>query len=253
MGLFTNPLSHAGYPPRVTGTPTTQPSEVRAATAVEVAAGVLDYVYVSPATASSLDAGLFASPPVLGSVTPNVVNATALTTNGTASINSGTNSFVTTINGGTNTGALHLGNTTGNTAVTGSLTASTTLTATSGNITATSGNFVGIAAGDGLKFNSPATSGAASGPVVVNGRSGQATFTGVSIAGGADLLLTVTNSAVTASTTQVIYSLSGATLGAALCIESVVNSAGSSAVTVTNGTGATTSIANIVLNFLVLN
>lgn len=48
--MFTNPLSHAGYPPGVTGTPTTQPTEVRAATAAEVAAGVLDNCYVSPAT-----------------------------------------------------------------------------------------------------------------------------------------------------------------------------------------------------------
>jgi hypothetical protein len=50
MGLFTNPLSHAGYPPNVTGTPYTQPSEVRAATVAEVDAGVIDYAYVSPAT-----------------------------------------------------------------------------------------------------------------------------------------------------------------------------------------------------------
>ena len=47
--MFTNPLSHAGYPPGVTGTPTTRPSEVRAATAAEVAAGVLTNCYVSPA------------------------------------------------------------------------------------------------------------------------------------------------------------------------------------------------------------
>lgn len=81
MGLFTNPLGHAGYPPGVTGTPSTQPSEVRAATATEVAAGVLNNCYVSPATASSLDAGLFASPPVLGSTAPNAVHATTLAAN----------------------------------------------------------------------------------------------------------------------------------------------------------------------------
>jgi hypothetical protein len=54
MGLFTNPLGHAGYPPNVTGTPYTQPSEVRAATAAEVAAGVINYAYISPATAASI-------------------------------------------------------------------------------------------------------------------------------------------------------------------------------------------------------
>lgn len=50
MGLFTNPLSHAGYPPGVTGTPSTLPSEVRAGTSAEVAAQVLNSVYVCPAT-----------------------------------------------------------------------------------------------------------------------------------------------------------------------------------------------------------
>jgi hypothetical protein len=50
MGMFTNPLSHAGYPPGVTGRPETQPTEVRAATPAEAIAGVLDSVYISPAT-----------------------------------------------------------------------------------------------------------------------------------------------------------------------------------------------------------
>lgn len=91
MGLFTNPLGHAGYPPGVTGTPTTQPSEVRAATAAEVAAGVLNNCYVSPATAQSAIALDFASPPVLGfgSSTPRPVAATTLTSTGTTTIGSG--------------------------------------------------------------------------------------------------------------------------------------------------------------------
>lgn len=78
--MFTNPLSHAGYPPGVTGTPTTQPSEVRAATAAEAAAGILTDVYISPATADSATALDFASPPVLGfgSTTPRPVHATTL-------------------------------------------------------------------------------------------------------------------------------------------------------------------------------
>ena len=53
MGLFTNPLGYAGYPPGVTGTPTTQPASIRAATAAEAAAGTLDNCYISPATAQS--------------------------------------------------------------------------------------------------------------------------------------------------------------------------------------------------------
>ena len=94
MGLFSNPLSHAGYPPGVTGTPTTQPSEVRAGTAAEVAAGILNNVYVSPATASSLDAGIFAAPPVLGSTTPNGVKATTLSSSGNTSLGTGASSVV---------------------------------------------------------------------------------------------------------------------------------------------------------------
>jgi hypothetical protein len=81
MGMFANPLSHAGYPPGVTGTPTTQPSEVRAATAAEVAAGTLNNCYVSPATANSTIALDFASPPIIGSTAPNVVHATDLYAN----------------------------------------------------------------------------------------------------------------------------------------------------------------------------
>lgn len=53
MGLFANPLGHAGYHPNVTGTPSTQPAAVRAATAAEATAGVLNHVYISPATLNS--------------------------------------------------------------------------------------------------------------------------------------------------------------------------------------------------------
>jgi hypothetical protein len=142
---------------------------------------------------------------------------------------------------------------TGSPSFNGSVTAATTITATLGDITATNGNFVGSTAGTGLLFNSPAASGVAASPVVVNGRSGQATFTTVSIAAAADLTLTITNSAITGATTQVIYSMSGATTGSALSIKSITNSAGSSAIVVTNGTGATTSTDDIVMNFIVIN
>lgn len=69
---------------------------------------------------------------------------------GTVSLNA-TGSAVTTINTG-GTGALNLGNATGNTAVTGSLTASTSLTATSGDITATNGDLI---IGDTTVTNTP--------------------------------------------------------------------------------------------------
>jgi hypothetical protein len=133
------------------------------------------------------------------------------------------------------------------------ITAGTTLTATLGDITATNGNFVGSTAGKGLMFNANTATGAAASPIVINSRAGQAIFTSVSIAAAADLTLTITNSAITASTTQVIYSMSGATTGSALSIKSVTNSSGSSAIVVTNGTGATTTTTNITLNFIVVN
>ncbi len=142
---------------------------------------------------------------------------------------------------------------TGSPSFSGSVTAGTTITATLGDITATNGNFVSSASGKGLLFNSPTATGAAASPVVVNGRSGQAIFTTVSIAAAADLTLTITNSAITGATTQVIYSMSGATTGSALSIKSVTNSAGSSAIVVTNGTGATTTTADITMNFIVVN
>ncbi|MES2409038.1 MAG: hypothetical protein V4509_01915 [Patescibacteria group bacterium] len=116
-----------------------------------------------------------------------------------------------------------------------------------------SGNYVGTTAGNGFQFNANTATGVAASPIVLNSRAGAAVFTSVSIAAAADLTLTITNSAVTASTTQIIYSLAGATTGSALTIKSVTNSAGSSAVVVTNGTGATTSTSDITLTFLVVN
>lgn len=202
---------------------------------------------------------------------------TTTTLNATTTITAGTGITATTGNiaassgnvsaSGTVTAGTGITSTTGNivasagniTATLGSMsagtsvTAGTTVTATLGAITATNGNFVGSTAGTGLLLNSPSASGVAASPVVVNGRSGQATFTTVSIAAAADLTLTITNSEITGASTQVIYSMSGATTGAALSIKSVTNTAGSSAIVVTNGTGATTTTADIVMNFIVLN
>lgn len=183
--------------------------------------------------------------------TGGLTTLAALTQAGIALINT-TGSAATTIGTG-GTGAVNIGNATGNTAITGSLTATTTLTATLGNITATTGNFVSVAAGNGLLFNATTATGAASGPVVLNVRAGAVTFTSVSIAANADLTLTITNSQITGSSTQVLYSMQGATTGSALSVKSVTNSAGSSAIVVTNGVGATTTTANITLTFLVVN
>ena len=120
-------------------------------------------------------------------------------------------------------------------------------------VTSTAGNFVAGTAGTGILLNSPAASGAAASPVVVDGRSGRATFTSVSIAAAADLTLTLTNSSITAATTQIVFGWSGATTGSALSIKSVTPGAGTCAFVVTNGTGATTSTADIVIDFLVVN
>jgi hypothetical protein len=127
------------------------------------------------------------------------------------------------------------------------------VTATLGNITATAGNIVVSTSGDGLVLPVATGSGAASGAVVCNGRVGSVSFTSPSIAAGATSTLTVTNSAVTGSGTVVLYSLRGATTGSALSVQSQTNSAGSSAVVVTNGTGATTQTGTITLDFIVLN
>lgn len=106
MGLFSNPLGYAGYPPGATGTPTTVNSTVRAATAAEVASGVLNSAYVSPATVSSLDAALFASPPALGSTAPNAVSATTLTSSGNTTLATAVTATSATIANAANTGAL---------------------------------------------------------------------------------------------------------------------------------------------------
>ncbi len=80
MGLFTNPLGYAGYPPGATAPATLVNSTVRAATLTEANAGVRTDIYLSPATAEAATALDFASPPVLGfgSTTPRPVHATTL-------------------------------------------------------------------------------------------------------------------------------------------------------------------------------
>jgi hypothetical protein len=97
-----------------------------------------------------------ASPPPIGNVAPNTGAFTALTSTGTLNLNA-TGAAVSTIGTG-GTGAVHIGNATGNTQVTGSLTTSTTLTATLGAITASNGNLVMSTAGNKLLI--PATSSA---------------------------------------------------------------------------------------------
>jgi hypothetical protein len=65
--------------------------------------------------------------------------------------------------------------------------------------------------------------------------------------------MTISNTSITGSGTQVGYWLTGGTTGAALTIQSYANTANQSVVTIQNGTGATTNTASLVLNFVVLN
>ncbi len=92
-------------------------------------------------------------------------------------------------------------------------------------------------------------------PLTSNNRTGQVTFSGVSIASGATQAFVIDNNTITGSGTVILYSWFGATAGSALSIESVVNAAGTSTITMTNGTSATmvTSTANITFVYAVLN
>ncbi len=122
-----------------------------------------------------------------------------------------------------------------------------------GSLTLTAGNLVYTSAGSGAIYNVVTASGAASGPVTCNGRICSVTFTGVSIAAGATLALTVADSSVAGSGTVVMYSMSGDTAGAALSAVSAASTSGHWALTLTNGTGATTTTANVVVNLQVMN
>jgi hypothetical protein len=94
---------------------------------------------------------------------------------------------------------------------------------------------------------------AAASPQTSNSRAGQVTFSGVNIAAGATQSFVINNNTIPA-TAVIQYSMVGATTGAALNIQSVTNVAGtSSTIVVENGTGATTSTANITFVYEILN
>jgi hypothetical protein len=136
--------------------------------------------------------------------------------------------------------------------VSGSLTAGTTVTATSGNITASAGNLVAAGAGNGVSLPVTTGSGDASGTVNCNGRTGSVTFTSVSVANNADITLTMGNTSITGASTRCVWSLSGATTNSALTVKSYTPSANQVVWVVTNG-GTATSTADITFDFIVLN
>lgn len=69
MPIYGSPLGYTGQPPGVTGTPTTQTANVRAATVAEVNAGTLDNVYISPMTLSSAGGAINTIGATLGAAT----------------------------------------------------------------------------------------------------------------------------------------------------------------------------------------
>lgn len=93
---------------------------------------------------------------------------------------------------------------------------------------------------------------AGSSPRTANARSGQVTFSGVSIIGGGTESFVINNNQVSSSTV-ILYSLAGSTTGSALTIKSVTNASGSSTIVVQNGMGLPTSVANITFTFIVIN
>jgi hypothetical protein len=138
----------------------------------------------------------------------------------------------------------------------GSLTTTTTLTggtgitATTGNVTASAGNLVSAGTGNGVVLPVTVVTAGAS-PQTANARAFAVTFSGVSIAAGATQSFVIDNTAVN---TEALISMSGATTGAALTIQSITYSAATSiTIVVQNGTGATTTTANITFTGICLN
>ncbi len=96
--------------------------------------------------------------------------------------------------------------------------------------------------------------GAGATPRTCNSRAGTVTFSSVSIAAGATQSLVISNTAVPSNSSRALITMSGATSGAALTIQSITASAGTSlTIVVANGTGATTTTANITFDFILLN
>ncbi len=132
MGTFT------GLTGDNSGTATPNPNVTVAGTANEITTSGASHTLTLSLPSAITAPGSLTTTTSLTAGSGFTVSAGTTSITGTTNINT-TGAAVTTIGVG-GTGAVHIGNATGNTAVTGSLTASTTLTATLGNITATNGN-----------------------------------------------------------------------------------------------------------------
>jgi hypothetical protein len=174
--------------------------------------------------------GSIASTSTITAATGLTVTAGGAAVTGTTNINT-TGAAVTTLGTG-GTGAVHIGNATGNTAVTGSLTASTTLTATLGNITATNGNLAMSTAGNKLLI--PATSSATC---------SAGTFV---LAGAATTV--VSNSAVTANSLIFLSTQALGTVSAASTLAVTATMAGVSFTVTPSQSTDTSTIAYLIIN-----
>lgn len=253
MGMFTNPLSHAGYPPGVTGTPSTQPSEVRAATAAEAVAGVLNNVYISPATMAGSGGELgprTAHGVIIGEGTTLPLGATAagsanqVLQSGGASADPvwSTATYPSTVTAGS---LLHASAT--NT-VTGLADVATGSVLVSGGVGAAP-SYSATPTITSLTVSAPSVAGAS--PVVNNAKAGQASFTDTV---GFDNYATLvnTNSSITASSV-IVASASCATVNSAVYIVGITPGSGTVSYELFNAGSADTTGANVLINYSVLN
>ena len=96
----------------------------------------------------------------------------------------------------------------------------------------------------GIKVT-PTDVGAGASPQTANNRHFKVVFNSVSIAAGATQALVINNSLITGASTDIMYTWFGTTTSSAVSLSSVVNAAGQSTLTFTNGTGAATTSSNI--------
>ena len=134
----------------------------------------------------------------------------------------------------------------------GSIASTTTVTGGTG-VIATTGNVTASAVASGLVLTPTVASGASSGTVVANGRVVSVTFTGIFVNDAIPVILTTSNTSITGSGTILLTSFRGATAGAALTMQTDVNSAGHAVFTFTNGAGNNPSMDDITITYMVLN
>jgi hypothetical protein len=104
----------------------------------------------------------------------------------------------------------------------------------------------------GIKVT-PTDVAAGASPQTANNRHFKVVFNTISIAAGATQSLVLNNSTVTGASTDVMITWLGATTGSAVSLQSITTGAGTCTLVFTNGTGATTTTANITVLGWVLN